>query len=190
MPSIARVLGRAFYDDPLFIWLFPDDSRRMAQATRACALLAGFAYVPGGHATVAVSEDVVRGAALWASPGSAPEGLAAGMRALPHWLQLLGPAKLLRFARYMNRLTAATPSEPHWYLTYLAADPATPHRGLGGRLIRWGIAQAEADGVPLYLETMNPHNIGYYERFDFHVVNTVTAPGTPTSYGLMRSPMH
>ena len=48
VPGIARALGLAFWEDPLYRWLFPDAMTRRARTVRFHALFAGFAYVPDG----------------------------------------------------------------------------------------------------------------------------------------------
>ncbi|PDP86919.1 GNAT family N-acetyltransferase [Glycomyces fuscus] len=192
VPAVARVLSRALYHDPVFRWLFPDDGRRMAQNSRACALLAGFGHVPGGHTTVADSlEDpargpVVRGAALWTPPGARREGAAVPLRSLPHWVRLLGLARLPELAWYTGELRASIPEDPHWYLCLLGTDPAADGTDTGSRLLRAGLARADADGVPVYLETADPADIGYYEDYDFRVVRAVHLPAAPSAYCMLR----
>lgn len=188
--GVARVLGRAFCEDPLLRWLFPDANLRMARSVRMSALMAGFEYVPRGHASVfeAQEEDrrVVRGTALWAPPGGDGEGLAFLLRALPHLVSLVGVNRLPEVVRYFAELKASAPEEPHWYLAMLGTDPAARGTGVGSRLLRAGLAQADADGVPVYLETMNSANIGYYEKYDFRVMRAINDPSFPSTYCMLR----
>ncbi|QRN80752.1 MAG: GNAT family N-acetyltransferase [Nocardiopsis sp. BM-2018] len=190
VPGVARVLGRAFCEDPLFRWLFPEPSLRMARSVRMSALMAGFGYVPRGHTSVFEAEEagrrVVRGAALWAPPAGDGEGLAFTLRALPHLASLVGVNRLPEVLRYFAELKASAPEEPHWYLAVLGTDPAARGAGVGSRLLREGLAQADADGVPVYLETMNPANIGYYEKYDFRVMRAINDPGLPSTYCMLR----
>lgn len=192
VPGVARVLGRAFHSDPLFRWFFPDEARRKARTTRACALMAGFGHVPSGYTTVVESREdpsrgpVVRGAALWSPPGAASEGLAVTVRSLPHWIELVGLSRLPAIARYAGRLRESAPDEPYWYLSMLGTDPVARGTGVGSRLLRAGLARADADGAPVYLETMNSANLGYYQRYGFRVVRTVSGPEAPSAYCMVR----
>lgn len=192
VPGIARSLSRAFHDDPLMEWLFPDDATRMARTARMCAIIAGFGYVPRNGGKVAQAADdavhgpVIRGAALWGAPGSAPEGAGFVLRSLPHWIPLVGPRKCVESARYFGALKEAAPAEPHWYLALLGADPLVRGRGTGTGLLRSGLVRADADRVPVHLETMNEDNVGYYERFGFRVTRRVGGPGRPTAYCMVR----
>ena len=192
VPGVARVLSRAFCHDPFFRWVFPDDERRMAQTARAYALLAGFGSVPSGHTSVYESRGeegrgpVVRGAALWTPPDVSGDSLPVMLRSLPHWLQLVGLARLPEIVRYLSELRASAPEEPHWYLGVLGTDPVARGTGVGSSLLRAGLAQADADGVPVYLETMNPANIGYYEKYDFRVGRAINGPDSPSAYCMLR----
>jgi ribosomal protein S18 acetylase RimI-like enzyme len=192
VPEVARVLSRAFYHDPFFRWVFPDDNRRMGQTARAHALMAGFGNIPQGWTSVYESQEepgsrpVVRGAALWVPPEAHGEGAAAALRSLPHWIQLVGLARLPEIVRYLSELKAAVPEEAHWYLSVLGTDPTARGTGVGSRLLRAGLAQADSDGVPVYLETMNSANIGYYEKYDFRVVRAINDPGFPSTYCMLR----
>ncbi|CAL9534662.1 hypothetical protein SUDANB121_04130 [Nocardiopsis dassonvillei] len=194
LPGVARVLGRAFHDDPLFRWLFPDAMLRMSRTTRASALMAGFVHVPLGYsALVEAREDpergpVVRGAALWSPPGGEEGGAAAALRSLPHWLEMVGPARFPRVLRYFAALASHAPREPHWHLQVLGADPAVGRSGIGTLLLRAGLDRADADGVPVYLETMNPANVRYYTRFGFETIDTLAEPGTPLTHLMLRPP--
>ncbi|MDE3721185.1 GNAT family N-acetyltransferase [Nocardiopsis sp. N85] len=193
-PGVARVLGRAFREDPLFRWMFPDDMRRIARTTRASALMAGFSYVPLGYsAVVEAHEDaargpVIRGVALWSAPDGSAEGTKDALRALPHWLGLLGPRRFARTMHYFSALKAHVPHEPHWYLSMLGADPAVPGSGAGTLLLRAGLERAGTGRVPVFLETMNPADLGYYARFGFEVTATVAEPDTPVTHLLVRPP--
>ena len=59
----------------------------------------------------------------------------------------------------------------------LAVSPAHQRRGLGGRLMREALAQADSDEVPAYLWTGNPDNLPYYRSHGFDVTGEVLIPG-------------
>lgn len=192
VPEVARVLSRAFYNDPFFRWMFPDDNRRMGQTARAYALMAGFGSIPSGYTSVHESREeagrapVIRGAALWTPPGVPGDNPSVLLRSLPHWIQLVGLARIPEIVRYLSELKASAPEEAHWYLGVLGTDPVARGTGVGSRLLRAGLAQADADGVPVYLETMNSANIGYYEKYDFRVMRAINDPGFPSTYCMLR----
>ncbi|MBR8745114.1 GNAT family N-acetyltransferase [Nocardiopsis sp. MG754419] len=190
VPAIARVLGRAFHDDPLFRWFFPDDATRMARSVRLNALTAGFDHVPRGDAEVCeVLEDgrrVVRAAAMWNPPTAGGQSAANMLRTLPHWASMVGVRRLTGMLRFFAELRLSAPQEPHLHLEALGADPVARGLGAGASLLRAGLERADADGVPVYLETMNPANIGYYEKHGFHVLRALNDPEFPSTYALLR----
>ncbi|AFR09805.1 GNAT family N-acetyltransferase [Nocardiopsis alba] len=192
VPGIARVLSLALHDDPLFLWLFPDEETRMAKVRRFFALTAGFGYVPAGDTRVtelAESEDsapTVRAAALWAPPTSNPEGPLVSMRTWPHWGALIGRARLTAFIRLFAEWKMATPQEPHLYLAALGVDPSATDLGLGRSLLASGLEEADAQRLPVFTQTLDVKSVGFYERFGFEVVHEVEHEGAGTGHFLFR----
>ncbi|EKG13338.1 hypothetical protein MPH_09620 [Macrophomina phaseolina MS6] len=60
-------------------------------------------------------------------------------------------------------------STDFWYLAGLATHPDYQGNGLGAALVRWGLEQAEKDGLPVYLEA-TPAGAPLYKRLGFEVV--------------------
>jgi GNAT superfamily N-acetyltransferase len=71
------------------------------------------------------------------------------------------------------------PEEPHWYLPWIGVRPEAQGRGLGAALLRRGLARADRDGLPAYLEATNRRNAALYARHGFEALGTVNAPGYP-----------
>jgi len=63
---------------------------------------------------------------------------------------------------------------PHWYVAVMAVDPSAQGAKHCSRLMRAVCAQADADGIPVYLECNGPRNKAVYERFGFRCVQTYT----------------
>ena len=179
VPSVARVLSRASYGDPLFRWLFPGDQTRMAKMRRFYAMAAGFGYVPHGDTRVTdfagatVDEPVVRAAALWAPADANPEGPLVSPRLWPHWAPLLGRARIAPFLRIFAEWKQAAPQEPHLYLAAVGVDPAIAGNGVGGTLLSEGLDRADGARLPVFTQTMDEKAVGFYERFGFEVVGEV-----------------
>ncbi len=61
-------------------------------------------------------------------------------------------------------------------------------RGIGGRLLSFGVARVDAEGMPAYLESSNPRNIGLYERHGFRVTRVLDLPGgAPTATAMWKA---
>jgi len=177
---LAAVLGRAFADDPVMNWVMPDAARRTRALPRLFASLARHHHLPGGGAEVAVSGTGVGGtgigaAALWDGPGRWKQTPAEELRMLP--------ALLLAFGRHLGRGRQAVdlmkerhPEEPHWYLAVIGSDPTVRGAGYAQALMRSRLEQVDAEHAPAYLESSNPDNIAYYQRFGFEITGEVRLP--------------
>ena len=86
-------------------------------------------------------------------------------------------------------MKAAHPEEPHWYLATIGSDPAVRGGGYGAALMHSRLGRCDAEYAPAYLESSNPDNIGYYERFGFVVTGEIAiAGGGPSLWPMWRDP--
>ena len=111
---------------------------------------------------------------------------------MPDLLRVLAayPMHFRRFTRYGSNTDRAHPRDPHWYLEVLGVRPEAQRSGLGSRLIRPVLERADRERLPCYLETSDPANVPYYERFDFEVVDDALqlVPDGPTHVSMRREP--
>lgn len=185
--ALAGVLGRAFFDDPVMRWLQPDDRRRAAALPGFFAALARHHFLAGGGADVAVGPDGIGAAALWDAPGRWRQSPREQALMLPALLRSfrgrLGPAWALG-----EEMKGAHPEEPHWYLAIIGSEPAVRGAGFGGALMRSRLERCDAECAPAYLESSNPDNVPYYQRFGFEVTEQIHAPGGPPLWCMWRRP--
>jgi ribosomal protein S18 acetylase RimI-like enzyme len=81
------------------------------------------------------------------------------------------------------------PPEPLLYLSHIGVMPERQGEGLGTALMRDGLAGADRDGVPAWLETSIEANVAYYERFGFLTLVDEDAPdGGPHIWFMRRDP--
>lgn len=76
---------------------------------------------------------------------------------------------------------------PHWYLMAVGTRPTQQGTGLGSALLELGTSQADAAGVPCYLETATESNVAYYSKRGFEVTGQANVLGY-TLYGMVRPP--
>jgi ribosomal protein S18 acetylase RimI-like enzyme len=170
--ELADTLARAFDDDPVWSWLFPDPAsreRRSAQVFHAYlrdALNVGEVYTTPDRS----------GASLWKPPGRWKLSNGAIVR-LPASLEV------------ERKVESQHPTEPHWYLAVVGTDPVAQGKGIGGSLIRQITDRCDAEGLPAYLESSKEANVPYYERFGFKVTGDIQL-GTdgPTIWFMWRDP--
>ncbi|KAJ7189008.1 hypothetical protein C8R46DRAFT_1206119 [Mycena filopes] len=56
----------------------------------------------------------------------------------------------------------------YWYLSFMAVDPKYQKRGVGQALLRWGLDQADAEGLEAYLESSDD-GLRLYEKNGFEL---------------------
>jgi GNAT superfamily N-acetyltransferase len=64
----------------------------------------------------------------------------------------------------MDKIHKARVPGPHWYLFGVAVDPELHGQGIGSAIIREGLAVADRESKPCYLETSEPRNLALYFR--------------------------
>jgi len=187
VPALARVLGRAFYDDPVMSWMQPDAGRRAAALAGFFGAMTRYHFLTGAGADVAVAESGIGAAALWDPPGgwhhSPREQLAMMPAAIRAFRGHLGAGRALTEA-----MQAVHPEEPHWYLAIIGSDPSVRGSGCGHALMRSRLDRCDAEHAPAYLESSNPDNIPYYNRFGFEVTGEIVMPDGPTLWSMWRRP--
>lgn len=171
----AETFGTAMYDDPMIRWPLPSEVSLEAviEMTKPIASM----YIDVGSAWMLEDGLAV---ASWIAPAAAArfEELEHPTRAAvaPHTTDAGA-----RYGQFWDWLASHLPQEPCWFLDLVAVQPSARGRGLGGHLVEHGLALAQADGLPSFLETGQRANVAYYERFGFRVVGQEEAPdGGPT----------
>ena len=72
------------------------------------------------------------------------------------------------------------------HIIYLAVDPRAQHHGIAALLMEEAIACAERAGEMLSLETHNPHNLEFYQKFGFEVYEVLEKEFSLKQYCLIR----
>jgi ribosomal protein S18 acetylase RimI-like enzyme len=189
--ELSRALGRAFYDDPVSIWIMPDDKSREAHLRRFFATVTRHHHLAGGGAEVASDGSTIGAAALWDPPGRWQQSGREQLMMLPSFL--LGFGFRLAVGRKLNelltRMKQQHPEEPHWYLAVLGSDTVVRGKGYGHALMRSRLDRVDAEHAPAYLESSKFENIAYYQRFGFEVTGELVMPdGGPTLWPMWRKP--
>ncbi|MDT9693307.1 GNAT family N-acetyltransferase [Streptomyces sp. P9(2023)] len=181
-PLVGRTLTRAFDDDPMMRWFFPDDASREASLGRYFTTLFTRQYVH--HA---VCERTASAVAFWVPPEAAAKAV-PDADTIEELTSILGDRAPV-FGAAVEEAGKHTPQKPHWYLALVGADPAAQGQGHGAALLRSGLAKADAAGLPAYLESSKPDNLPFYQHFGFTVRAELALPGGgPVLWGMWREP--
>jgi len=184
VPALAGVLARAFAGDRMMTWplITTDD---LQARTRAMFQITNTAFAREGWMWAAADG---LGAMTLLPPGSGAREQELADACAPD-LNALTPDGGARYDAFWAWVWSRMPREPHWLLDQLAVEPAAQGRGIGGALIGHAIATAEADGLPLVLETGREANLALYRHHGFEVFDEGDAPGGgPRIWFLRRDP--
>ncbi|OBG24618.1 GNAT family N-acetyltransferase [Mycobacterium sp. 852002-51057_SCH5723018] len=174
--QLSRVLGRAFYNDPLMRWMLPGNGGRTRGLPALFATLARHHYLPRGGVQVAVAGNAIAGATMWSPPGRWRESRPGELRMLPGMLSAFGCRTPL-IKKTLELIANHHPEEPHWYLGVIGSDPTVRGAGFGRVLMDSGLERCDAEHAPAYLESTNPANVPYYQRFGFEATGELALPG-------------
>ncbi|HEY5265951.1 MAG TPA: GNAT family N-acetyltransferase [Acidimicrobiales bacterium] len=175
LTSAALVANRAFFDDPFFRFLSPND--RLRERGLTIFFRANLIHLGEGARVVTVrsTADAIQGVAAWLPTDRYPQSIRTQIAQVPGTLRALyrRPRSLMDGNKYLAQISKTHPKEPHWYLYLLVADPSIQRSGVGTMLLEQGLAHADEEGVGSYLETQKEDNLGYYRRFGYELRDTL-----------------
>jgi GNAT superfamily N-acetyltransferase len=167
----AQGQGRAFFDDPLFVFTFSDEETRrirlpwLMQVGRRV-----WRTIRGGRDNVRRNARSRRVAATGPDIALArPDGRGGFLRGVRRASEL----SIEMMAEVHERVVPV----PHWYLMILGVDPPFQGRGVGSALRAPTLARADADRLPCYQEMAKERNVAFYERHGFAVHQEEDVPG-------------
>jgi len=174
----AEVVASAFFTYPMMVHYFPNPKKRKHQLrwymekTLICAMRYGEVFVtsdfsgvmfvlPPGHTRLTTKEYIQNG--------------------------FLFTPFVMGFRNYMKsdeceKFVADTQERlmngrEHCYLWGMVVDPRIQRKGVGSTLMRTLTDKADAENMPIYLETHEQKNVTFYERFGFKRIHADTIPG-------------
>ena len=128
----------AFAADPVSRWAWPHPHQYMSAMTPFAHAFAGAAFAHDG----AFCTSDYTGVALWLPPGTHPDSdrmdEIMAVTTSPS-ARTDGPAIFEQMAKYH-------PPGPHWYLPFIAVDPASQVKGHGDALMAYALARWRATG--------------------------------------------
>lgn len=172
----SELLAAAFFEYPVFTCYFPNPARRARylpwylRNVVKCAQRYGEAWtnpentgvlltLPPGHTSLSIREYVRN--------GFLPAPLVLGLRSY---------LRSMECQEFVDRTQRQLMRGRHYYLWLVAVDPGRQGEGIGTALMQPFLARADAEGVPVYLETHHERNVRYYERRGFSVLHETAVP--------------
>ncbi|MEJ5223720.1 MAG: GNAT family N-acetyltransferase [Anaerolineales bacterium] len=145
--QISALYGRAFFHDPLYAYIIPDDAVReslvgweMGRVARYCLRFGEVYATPG-----------LTGCACWLPPGQTDFTQdRMDQVGMDDAATRLGPEAAARYEIFVaesEHYHHQVAPGPHWYLVVLGVEPAHQGRGLGRALLQPVLARADAGGT-------------------------------------------
>ena len=100
---------------------------------------------------------------------------------------MMNPAEILSATIHHGQEKIKRPFlEKAMHIIYLAVDPSMQHHGIAAELLEEAIDYAQKHKLMISLETHNPKNVEFYEKFGFKVYGVMEKNFPLKQYCLIR----
>jgi ribosomal protein S18 acetylase RimI-like enzyme len=178
---ISATLARAFFDDPVMMFMIPDEKARIAKLPRLFRVLLKLA-LPHGLCHVTQGFEA---ATIWKPPGKWHLSLWDYVLNGPQLLGVFG-SDVFSVMGTMDRIEKVHPKTPHYYLQVIGTDPPKQGKGFASAIMRHQLAVSDAACMPCYLESSKDTNLPIYRSFGFEVTGEIKIPDGPTLWPMWR----
>ena len=180
--ALAATLTAAFFADPIFAWLWPDEADRRVHLPRLFALNFDL-DLPVARMLKAPDNRAV---SFWRPPG---QGAASTLDYLLRPLQTIQAFGLAigRVTALADAIKAHMPSDrPIWHVHFVGVAPELQRHGWGSAMMSAG--EEIAKGADVYLETALQRNVQFYSARGYRTTGEWQIPGGPMMWSMLKSP--
>jgi ribosomal protein S18 acetylase RimI-like enzyme len=183
--GLSKLFASAFIDDPLFDYMIRPGAGRTAALEMFFHGILAARDIPQGE--VWMSSDG-HACVAWLRPDArrTPGGIIQQLKWLPFFVRVYSLARFARAMAIVEAMDKNHPSEPHFYLTFIAVSPEYRGVGLGSRILKATLKQIDAAGMGAYVESSNPKNATFYERGGFVARKNIAPDGAPSLVAMWR----
>ncbi len=187
---VTEILARAFQDDPLFVYFFPDPSERAKRTPYQFQFLLRHAVAYG---EVYATSPNLEGTALWLPSEKNNTSFWRKMRCggllMASRIGKEASSRRQHFLECTASVHKRHTSFRHWYLKIMGVDPVFQGKGYAGTLLKAMLARTDEEHLPCCLNTQNEKNVSFYQHYGFELVEETTIPGTEVSnWAMLRKP--
>jgi GNAT superfamily N-acetyltransferase len=181
LANAKKSIVLSFSSDPMMRWMVPSQSD---YETTMPEVFEAFVCRAAEHETVYVAKEG-SAVAVWLPPEVEADSdrMTVALRkvVVPQLYDDIG-AMFGEMGSFHSKAT------PCWYLPLIGVAPSMAGQGLGSALMKKALSRGDALGLPFYLDSSNPKNVPFYNRFGFEVMGEIQHGSSPIVYPMFRKP--
>jgi ribosomal protein S18 acetylase RimI-like enzyme len=169
LECITDTLSKAFYNDPYYVYIMPDNRKRIAQIKWWMKIFLYYAFKNG---EIYITPDC-KGISVWMGPDKpALDNFQLAQLGLILYPLKIGIRNFVHMLNVSNEWEEfhARQDKNHYYLFVIGVDPEMQRRGYGKSLMKIILDRADKEGVKCYLETVTQENVMFYEDLQFQSI--------------------
>ena len=182
----SLMLARAFNDDPLSAYVFPNPEERIKKMPYGYQFVLRYNLF---HGRIFETSPHLEGVAVWVSSDNLGTSFWRMLFSGAIWpaikMGLEAGRKMQEIDRYVDKRHHELLPAKHWYLALLGVDQQHQKKGFASQLLNGMLSEIDREGLPCYLETEGSQNVSMYQHFGFKVIEELAIPDTPVTFVLM-----
>jgi len=177
----CKVAGNAFQDDPIMVFVYPDEKERKQKSQYGFYMLYNYGIKYG--LAYATSKNL-EGITIWLPPNKVYPSTWAMMKNGGFYtmrkvgLKLKAMKRTMTVFKYEEERHKELAPYDHWYFQNIAVNPEEQGKGYGGLLISTMLKTIESDGLPIYVETNTEKAMRIYQKYGFEILEYRIIPET------------
>jgi GNAT superfamily N-acetyltransferase len=187
--EFAGLLSRAFYDDPFYIWIMPNEKKRLSHLNWWMKIMLRYTYKLG---EIHYTEDH-KAVSMWLGPDNPMVNdfriFSMGLILYPFKIGFRNFIRAIDITGQWDREHKKM-NERHYYLMVIAVEPEYQGKGIGSRLMKVGLDKADKDGLECFLETVTQVDVQFYQKHDFKTTVNQGFGHTDQYWLMSRDPLH
>lgn len=178
--AVTQTLTAAFFNDPVFEWVFPDEDQRKIHLPRLFAI--------NFDLDLSVARTLMgcdgQAASFWRPPGHAEASTLDYLLRPLQTLEAFG-ARILEVVALANAIKAHLPTDrPFWHVHFVGVTPALQRNGWGTAMMRAG--EDFVGDASIYLETAKPENVKFYTGLGYRTTGEWLIPGGLKMWSMLK----
>ncbi len=189
----SRVAARAFQNDPLTAYYYPDPIERKIKTVIWCEYMILLGILSG---EVYTTSNDIEGVIVWnafrikdQTIGKQSKEIIRKLRKVKR--EFFSDSLFLERYGIVSQIHESFHKKyanfPHIGLTMFVVDPLYQGKGYANILIKPKLIELDKQNLPCYLDTQNKKNVSFYKHFGFELVGEIMVPNSNVNfYGMLR----